>query len=141
MITMEIKRMGRFSVEFEVANHRDVALAESGHLDPAKIRRAKLKGLIDSGATRLVLPASVVKLLGLPVKKEKVKAEKKVAKLDQPLSILTREFTHVEVHDIEAYVNRSAEQRRKEVDEGKVPGKVKRPMNSFMLRFSSSSSS
>lgn len=35
--------------------------------------------------------------------------------------------------DIEAYVNRSAEERRKEVDEGKTPGKVKRPMNSFML--------
>jgi len=67
------------------------------------------------------------------IKKEKIKAEKKVAKLDQPLSILTKEFKHVEVHDIEAYVNRSAEQRRKEVDEGKVPGKVKRPMNSFML--------
>jgi hypothetical protein len=67
------------------------------------------------------------------VKKEKIKAEKKVAKLDKPLSILTKEFKHVEVHDIEAYVNRSAEQRQKEVDEGKVPGKVKRPMNSFML--------
>jgi isopentenyldiphosphate isomerase len=67
------------------------------------------------------------------IKKEKIKAEKKVAKLDKPLSILTKEFKHVEVHDIEAYVNRSAEQRRKEVDEGKVPGKVKRPMNSFML--------
>jgi hypothetical protein len=67
------------------------------------------------------------------IKKEKIKAEKKVAKLDKPLSELTKDFKHVEVQDIEAYVNRSAEERRKEVDEGKVPGKVKRPMNSFML--------
>ena len=67
------------------------------------------------------------------VKKEKVKAEKKVAKLERPLSELTKDWKHVPVADIEAYVNRSAEVRRKEVDEGKLPGKVKRPMNSFML--------
>ncbi len=67
------------------------------------------------------------------IKKEKIKAEKKVAKLDKPLSELTKEFKHVIVGDIEAYVNRSSEVRRKEVEEGKNPGKVKRPMNSFML--------
>lgn len=67
------------------------------------------------------------------IKKEKIKAEKKVAKLDKPLSELTRDFKHVVVIDIEKYVNRSAEERRKEVEDGKVPGKVKRPMNSFML--------
>ncbi|TVY50114.1 HMG-box protein [Lachnellula occidentalis] len=67
------------------------------------------------------------------IKKEKIKAEKKVAKLEKPLSELTRDWTHVPVADIDAYVNRSAEERRREVDEGKIPGKVKRPMNSFML--------
>ena len=67
------------------------------------------------------------------VKKEKVKAEKKVAKLERPLSELTKHWKHVPVADIETYVNRSAEDRRKEVEEGKIPGKVKRPMNSFML--------
>jgi hypothetical protein len=39
----------------------------------------------------------------------------------------------VPVVDIEAYVKRPVEVRRKEVEEGKFPGKVKRPMNSFML--------
>jgi HMG (high mobility group) box len=67
------------------------------------------------------------------IKKEKIKAEKKVVKLDRPLSELTKDFKHVEVLDIERYVNRSTEERRREVEEGKVPGKVKRPMNSFML--------
>jgi hypothetical protein len=66
-------------------------------------------------------------------KKEKTKADKKIAKLEKPLSELTKDWTHVPVADIEAYVNRSVEERRREVDEGKVPGKVKRPMNSFML--------
>jgi hypothetical protein len=67
------------------------------------------------------------------IKKEKIKAEKKVAKLEKPLSELTKDYKHVAVLDIEAYVNRSAEERRREVEEGKIPGKVKRPMNSFML--------
>lgn len=66
-------------------------------------------------------------------KKAKVKAEKKVAKLDKPLSELTKDWKHVPVADIDTYVNRSAEERQKEVEQGKIPGKVKRPMNSFML--------
>jgi hypothetical protein len=68
-----------------------------------------------------------------PKREKGVKAEKKVAKLERPLSELTKDWTHVPVVDIEAYVNRSAEERRREVEEGKNPGKVKRPMNSFML--------
>ena len=66
-------------------------------------------------------------------KKEKAKAEKKIVKLEKPLSELTKDWTHVPIADIESYVNRSAEERRREVEDGKVPGKVKRPMNSFML--------
>lgn len=53
--------------------------------------------------------------------------------LDKPLSELTQDWSHIPVVDIEAYVNRSAEVRRQEVEQGKVPGKVKRPMNAFML--------
>ncbi|KAG4431620.1 hypothetical protein IFR05_012898 [Cadophora sp. M221] len=63
----------------------------------------------------------------------KAKAEKKIAMLERPLSQLTKLENHVSIANIEAYVKRSAEDRRKEVETGKVPGKVKRPMNSFML--------
>ena len=56
-----------------------------------------------------------------------------MAKLTKPLSELTKAWSHVAVVDIDAYVNRSAEERRREVETGKQPGKVKRPMNSFML--------
>jgi hypothetical protein len=66
-------------------------------------------------------------------KKDKVKAEPKVAKLQKPLSELTKAWDHVPIVDIEAYVNRPVEVRRKEVEDGKIAGKVKRPMNSFML--------
>lgn len=56
----------RFSVEFEVANNMDEVQARLGQILPEQVRRLKLWGLVDSGATRLVLPASAVKKLGLP---------------------------------------------------------------------------
>jgi predicted aspartyl protease len=58
--------MGRFSVDMEVANHLDVSKATEGTLPPEKVRRVQLKGVVDTGAGRLVLPASVGMQLGLP---------------------------------------------------------------------------
>jgi hypothetical protein len=57
--------VGRFSVEFEVANNDDVALARRGVLPAAQVRRETIRGVVDSGATMLVLPQAVVKRLGL----------------------------------------------------------------------------
>jgi hypothetical protein len=60
------------------------------------------------------------------------KSEKpKTPRLTAPLSILTNEFTFVPVRNMEEWVNRSAETRKKEVE--KRNGYVTRPMNSFML--------
>jgi clan AA aspartic protease len=58
--------VGRFSVEFEVANNRDLIAADLGHLEHKKVRRLTLEGLVDSGATRLVLPTAIAKRLGFP---------------------------------------------------------------------------
>ncbi|MBW3542428.1 MAG: aspartyl protease family protein [Planctomycetes bacterium] len=58
--------MGRFSVEFDIANHEDVILARRGSLPESDVRRVTLSGVVDTGATRLVLPGAVVKQLGLP---------------------------------------------------------------------------
>jgi clan AA aspartic protease len=58
--------VGRFSIEFQVANRRDVIKADEGLLPKEKIRRLTIRGLVDSGAGRLVLPKSVVQKLGLP---------------------------------------------------------------------------
>jgi predicted aspartyl protease len=61
------KKMGRFAVEVELANNDDIVQMQHGHLEEAKVRRVKIKGIVDSGAARLVLPASVGKQLGLRV--------------------------------------------------------------------------
>jgi predicted aspartyl protease len=66
MKTRGAKEVGRFAVQFEVANHVDVVDAQRGLLPPDKVRRLTLSGVVDSGATRLVLPAKVVQQLGLP---------------------------------------------------------------------------
>ncbi len=58
--------MGRFSVEFKVANNEDMADARRGRIKPERVRRVTLSGVVDPGATRLVLPAEVVKQLGVP---------------------------------------------------------------------------
>jgi predicted aspartyl protease len=58
--------VGRFSVEFEVANHEDVVQAKKGFLPPEQVRRDRISGVVDTGASRFVLPASVVAALGLP---------------------------------------------------------------------------
>jgi len=58
--------VGRFSVDFEIANHEDVIQAKGGFLPPDQVRRSRISGLVDTGATRLVRPASVVAAMGFP---------------------------------------------------------------------------
>jgi predicted aspartyl protease len=67
MKTKGAKKVGRVSVEFEVANYGDVYNAQQGLLAPEKVRRQTISGVVDPGATRLVLPEKVVKQLGLPL--------------------------------------------------------------------------
>ena len=69
MIHMEMpseqSQMGRFSVEFTLINNRDRILADVGAIPPDQVRSIQLEGIVDSGATRLVLPESVADQLGL----------------------------------------------------------------------------
>src|SRR5947209_2738848 len=59
--------VGRFSVELEVANNDDLALVRRGLLPPDQARRETIRGVVDSGAMKLVLPQAVVERLGLPL--------------------------------------------------------------------------
>ena len=59
--------MGRFFVEVELANDADLVRAESGAIPPDQVRRARVRGVVDSGATRLVIPASIAQQLGLEI--------------------------------------------------------------------------
>jgi predicted aspartyl protease len=61
-------KVGRVSIEFVVGNYMDVELAKDGKLDPAKVRQVTIPGIVDSGATRLVLPESLAQQLGLRAK-------------------------------------------------------------------------
>ncbi|KAH8889522.1 hypothetical protein GQ53DRAFT_825408 [Thozetella sp. PMI_491] len=66
-----------------------------------------------------------------PKKKDK-KAKKKVIEIDRPLSQIIRELA-LDIFDIEKFVNRPDKERHDETEVGKNPGKIKRPMNAFML--------
>ncbi len=52
--------------------------------------------------------------------------------IERPISEITKDSA-VEVCDIEAWVHRPLEVRQAEIESGKQPGKIKRPMNAFML--------
>ena len=80
------QKMGHFSVEVQLANLHDLYSEQDGTISADQVRRVTLSGIVDCGATRLVLPASTVKQLGLSITGEiKVKyadgrkAKRKVA--------------------------------------------------------------
>jgi clan AA aspartic protease len=58
-------RVRRIKVDFEIANVGDVEAAAQRNLRSDQVRRVTIRGIVDSGATRFVLPAAVVKQLGL----------------------------------------------------------------------------
>lgn len=57
--------VGRFSVEVELANDRDLGRAEDGRIKPEQVRRLRIRGVVDSGATFLVIPESAARQLGV----------------------------------------------------------------------------
>lgn len=57
--------MGRCGVEIRLTNNRDLVRAEDGDIPVERVRRVKIRGIVDSGATRLVLPKAVAEQLGL----------------------------------------------------------------------------
>jgi predicted aspartyl protease len=67
MVTTQEPVMGRFSVEVELANDEDLVNAKSGVIPPERVRRVRIRGVVDSGATRLVIPEAVAKQLGLEI--------------------------------------------------------------------------
>ena len=65
-------------------------------------------------------------------KKKDRKTPKKMIEIDRAISEITKDSV-IEVCDIEAWVHRPLEVRQAEIEAGKQPGKIKRPMNAFML--------
>jgi len=65
MTTIKEPARGRFSVEVELASNEDLIRAKSGLISPDQVRRTRMRGVVDTGATRLVIPASVAQQLGV----------------------------------------------------------------------------
>ena len=103
------RKVGRFSIEFEVANNDDLAAAKRGFIDASEVRRLTIRGVVDSGATRLVLPQSVAKQLGLePAGKVKVRyADRRTGQLDKV------EGVHVEIQGRRGTFTAAVEPRRR----------------------------
>src|SRR5207245_8255005 len=59
--------MGRFVVTVNLANFRDRVLADAGSLTVDQVRAVTWDGVVDSGASHLVLPKKVAAKLGVPV--------------------------------------------------------------------------
>ena len=63
--------MGKVTVDLTVTNHIDQILAERGFIETTQIRSVFLTDvLVDTGASRLCLPADVIRQLELPVEGE-----------------------------------------------------------------------
>lgn len=59
------KDMGRFAVEVELTSNADLERATAGDIPGESVRRVTLSGVVDTGATRLVIPESTADFLGL----------------------------------------------------------------------------
>ena len=67
MVAATELEMGRFPVEVDLANHDDLFRAKAGLIAPDQVRRLRVRGVVDTGATRLVIPTSVAQQLGLQI--------------------------------------------------------------------------
>jgi predicted aspartyl protease len=65
MTAIKETTMVRFSVEVELANYENLFRAKAGLISPEQVRRVRVRGVVDSGATRLVIPAFIAQQLGL----------------------------------------------------------------------------
>ncbi|KAI1814718.1 hypothetical protein GGS20DRAFT_394910 [Poronia punctata] len=103
------------------------------------ITRSSLANTRPSLSNTLTRPAGVKKEVSKPRPARRRKKagdddrlERGAILLGKPLSQLVQDLTNVIDTDIQSYVNRSALARQQEVEQSKN-GKVKRPMNAFML--------
>ncbi len=64
------QEMGRVLTTAKLTNVFDQDRAKAGELQPREVRTVEVEGLVDTGATMLVLPGDVVQKLGVPLVRE-----------------------------------------------------------------------
>ena len=57
--------MGQVHVRVVLTNHREAVMAQFGQLDANRVHHYETEALIDTGATRSVIPSAVADRLGL----------------------------------------------------------------------------
>jgi predicted aspartyl protease len=67
MTDIKEQAMGRFSVEVDLANNEDLYRLKAGLIRPEQVRRARVRGVVDSGATRLIISTKIAQQLGVDV--------------------------------------------------------------------------
>ncbi|MCS7266135.1 MAG: hypothetical protein NZ805_15045 [Armatimonadetes bacterium] len=65
-IEKEVKEMGRVTTHIVLQNYDDWRAAQLGQILPEQIRTVEAEGLVDTGATLLVIPKSIADQLGVP---------------------------------------------------------------------------
>jgi clan AA aspartic protease len=65
--------MGRVMTKIKLTNDTDLKMARRGLLPPGKVRGMTVDGVVDTGATMLVLPAEVCRRLGLSHERQRRK--------------------------------------------------------------------
>ncbi|MEW6127453.1 MAG: hypothetical protein AB1757_10495 [Acidobacteriota bacterium] len=73
--------MGEVRVKTQFTNATDETLVRRGQLAPEKVQSYEADALIDTSAVRSVLPAFVVKQLGLEIIEEQVADDQPVSKV------------------------------------------------------------
>ena len=67
MPTTMREQMGEVRVRVRLSNATDVDLAERGLIEPERVRSCEVDALVDTGATRSVVPTDVADRLGLTI--------------------------------------------------------------------------
>ena len=71
MISTAIEKMGKVTTTITVTNQVDQILASRGFIPDSQVRSLTLENvLVDTGATRLCLPANIIEQLGLALQAE-----------------------------------------------------------------------
>ena len=66
------ENMGAVRVQVKLTNAVDEELVNRGLLNPTLLRVCETQALVDSGATRTVLPSSIVQQLGLRIRGQEI---------------------------------------------------------------------
>ena len=64
--------MGTIYVDVQLTNAVDAVISHRGELPPESVRSCKARAMVDTGAIRSVVPASIIEQLGIEVLEESV---------------------------------------------------------------------